>query len=878
MRYLALYEELPRAEVEKTPGRALNPACAECELGERATNRCIGADGETGGLLVVSEAPGRVEDIAGRPFMGEAGGLTRKLIKRYWTGPVVLDNAVRCPAGREGLKDKHVVSCRPYLAETIREATPSRVVTLGPWAALSVLGRGTAPFSTRRGYSWLTAGRVVPVFMLLHPSYALRNRFVRGWFEKDLEWALTADPPRPPWDADVYVVETPEDAERAVRALRAAEWSMFDVESAGLLFDASFRLLSVSFCGKGERDAWTWSAEALADPAVVKPMLDYLADPACAKGGTNVKFDMLGVFCQTRGVMPRGITIDVRLWRKLLEPEAEAKLDRMAELVGMGGMKEENKRHLDEGKEAVARILSYEKRLAKWELKKARGEKVAKEIKVPDGPLTLRELGIDAALERVIRSDDYDKDAWAYALVPPEVLYRYNARDAVATTALCEKLEPELRAVPDIARTWDTVVSGASRAVAQVESWGVACNRDAVIAFDAYLEVREQELVGKLAGYVPSGMADFNWNSRDQIADLLFHRLGLPVVKLTDGGDESTDKDSLEQLRKRHPVVGHLIDYRSVTKLRGTYARGLLPHIRSDGRIHPTLLIDGARTGRWSCANPNLQNQPRAKLNDGGVSKMVRDNFVASPGCRLVEFDYSQIEIRVAAMLSQDPVMIAILASGVDFHQKTAELISKVAWGLSPSQVTEDHRAIAKTVNFGILYGKTANTFAEEWGVTVKVAQAVIDAIFGQFQRLGVWMREQLTEARRTGEVWTWWAGNRARRRPLFRVADVDDYVRSVAEHGAVNTPVQGTANEFCVASLVKAVDWIEADAVPAKLVLAVHDSMLFDVAEEAVAEVRHMIPRIMLGHDSRGVPLKVDAKEGLAWGSLEKQKAAAAA
>ncbi len=753
MNYLPLYEALPRAAIESSPRASLDAGCTRCELYARAKTVCLGADGEPGGLLVVGESPGRNEDACGRPFIGESGGALRRVIKRYWTGgPVVLDNAVRCVPGKDGLKDKHVAACRPYLAGTLGEARPTRIVTLGAWAAYSVLGRSVAPFSTRRGYAFLTGGgKIVPVFTVLHPAAALRNRFVAQWFDADMQWALTAEPPRPPWDADVHVVESEADARLATARLREAAWSMFDVETAGLLFDPSFRLLSVSFCAQGERDAWVWGREALSDPCVVAPMLDYLADATALKGGTNVKFDMLAAFCASRGVMPRGVKIDVRLWRKLLEPEADARLDRMAELVGMGGMKEENAAHLEEGKAKVARVLSYERRKAAREAKIARGEKVSKTMSVPEGPLTLAELGIDPALERVVRSDAYDKDTWAYALVPKDVLYRYNARDAVATAALAERLEPELRAVPSIARVWDAIVEGASRAVAQVESWGVAANKDAIVAFDRYLEAREHELLNKLNGHARLE----NWNSRDQIADLLFGKLGLPSIKLTDAGEDSTDKDVLEALRTKHPLVGHLIDYRSVTKLRGTYARGLLPHVRPDGRIHPTLLLDGARTGRWSCKDPNLQNQPRPKDNDGGVAKMVRDNFVASPGCRLVEFDYSQIEIRVAAMLSGDPVMQEILRSGADFHQRTAEMIAKVAWGIDPSQVTDAHRTQAKAVNFGIIYGKTARTLAAEWGVSVSVAQGIVDAIFDRFQRLEAWRKERLAEARRTGEVWT---------------------------------------------------------------------------------------------------------------------------
>jgi DNA polymerase-1 len=252
---------------------------------------------------------------------------------------------------------------------------------------------------------------------------------------------------------------------------------------------------------------------------------------------------------------------------------------------------------------------------------------------------------------------------------------------------------------------------------------------------------------------------------------------------------------------------------------------------------------------------------------------MARDCFVAGPGRLFVELDYSQIELRVAAMLSQDPEMIRIYQSGVDYHRRTAELVSKLAWGIDPSQVQDPHRTQAKTINFSTLYGAGIASIAAKLGVTYAQAERVVTAIMGHFKVLAAFIDACKAETRRTGYAWTWWAGQRARRRPLYKIADPEDGARITAENGSFNTPVQGTANEFCVASLADCVEWIEEDGLEedARLVLPVHDSMLFEVREEMALEVAHHVRGIMLSHDSQGVPLEVDCKMGRAWGSLDK-------
>jgi len=273
-----------------------------------------------------------------------------------------------------------------------------------------------------------------------------------------------------------------------------------------------------------------------------------------------------------------------------------------------------------------------------------------------------------------------------------------------------------------------------------------------------------------------------------------------------------------------------------------------------------------------NCNEPNLQNISRPKDED---AKFARDLFVANSGWELLEVDYSQLELRVATMLCQDPKMLAIWQAGVDYHQRTAELISKVAWGIEPSEVTKEHRSKAKVPNFGVIYGMTAKGLAQKLGCSVREAEKIINAIKGEFKVFDKWCKAQVELARNTGFVWTWWAGERARRRPLFSIADNDSGRRINAENGAVNTPVQGTASDFCLASITELVPWLINSKLPAELVLTVHDSIMFHVRSDVVEEVAHNAQRIMTQWESAGVPLVVDMKRGESWGSLEDYKLA---
>ena len=847
---LPLYPAAPLAAVENpsTTGQEVNPQCRRCGGYEGTKTVCMTADGEPGGLLVVGSMPGREEDLVGRPNVGRSGQLVRRLVEAHWKGPVAHDNALRC-YGAAGLEEpkKAVPLCRGYLSRTFRECVPTRVVALGDLAMEAVLGRSVPSLSVRRGYGWIygVGSSPVPVFLVMHPTAATKNRFLRLRFEEDLRWALTTPTPAAPaWDGETWVVQTAEEAESAAADLRAKAWVSVDAEWAGVMFEDDFTVLCVGCHGRGDRHVWQWDEAALTDPDVRAPLASLLSDPRVPKVGQNVKSDANAVWA-AHGIELRGLKVDTMLVRSMLESDALRGLDTLGELCGMGGHKDEAVAAVDE---AIA-LIRKARRTAEV------GDKLPSLFPV------IENQWVDAAVRL-----GGDPRRFAYGLIPRKTLLAYNARDCVATSGVAETQLEQLVEQPDIARAWETVVRPSSWAAAQIERWGIAASLPALKQFETLVTQKKAEAQKRLDAY---GVG-FNGGSSKQVAALLYDRLRLPCLEYTKKGAPSTDASALEKLKGRHPAVDAILAYRKSDKLLGTYAVGLQQYVRSDGRIHANINLDGARSGRTSMDDPNLQNLPSEKK-DEVYGKMARDCFVASPGHKLLSADYSQLELRVAAMLSGDDVMTDFFRRGVDIHQGSAMLCSQMIWGIPPEAVTKEHRAKIKPINFGILYGKGDQTLAEELHSTVEEAQKIREAIFGKFRKLRAWIDDCTAEAQRTGYTWTWWDGRRARRRDMFRLADPDDAVRSRAQNGSYNSPIQGTASDFCTMSATAVSQWIVENGVPAMLVAIVHDQLLLDVREDCVDEVALEVRRIMRGWNSLGVPLEVDLETGEAWGSLGK-------
>jgi uracil-DNA glycosylase family 4 len=783
------------------------------------------------------------------------GKLIRRAIEAHnLPQPVRFAFAVRCYPGGRDVSSAHIKACGQYLRQEIEDTRPSRIIALGQDAAEALLGRAINAQDVRRAYGWLTvAGADVPVMCVLRPLRAIQNKHLRKWFEADMKWACVAHPYMPgglyppPYARTFTLIETVIDSIAACNQLAQSAGFAFDVETEGRLF-LDQRLLSLAAAPLSKDESapiYVWDKSALTQPAITQPLRALLSNKDVPKAGHNLKYDILAVenFLKCR---VQGICLDTMLQWKLFYPDAFGALGIVGEVVGMGG-------HKDEAGDA----LEDELKLMRAKPKKAHPKQLAMfDAQAELSPAPQADpFNVEEATRRA--RENHPK-SYAYARLQPELLWRYNAADALATARLAILFDERFDNDPDLDQVYKQVTEPAIRGVAHLEQNGVAADLDALRTFQSYLYLAQDSARAALRTY-----GDFNPDSNPEVAELLFKKMGLTPPKVTDGGNPSVDKEALEALQEHHPVVRDLLEYRKLAKMRSTYADGMLAHIKPDGRIHTTYRIDGARTGRMSSAEPNLQNIPSAKSDLGRMAKNI---FVAPYGYKLMQFDYSQLEVRIAAMLSADPDLKRALLSE-DIHRATAAMVFNKA----PELVTDDERRFAKTIVFGLLYGMGDETLAGKLHIVKAEAARIRNAILGRFKRLAKWIEERIAETSSTGYAFTQWNGKRARRRPLWGIGEREGMFYSTAKNSSVNAPVQGTASDYCLASLAACVQWLEDDAVPAKLVLTVHDSLIFEVRNDSVHEVAEQVRRVMCGWPSDDVQLKVDVEIGQAWGNLKK-------
>jgi DNA polymerase-1 len=386
--------------------------------------------------------------------------------------------------------------------------------------------------------------------------------------------------------------------------------------------------------------------------------------------------------------------------------------------------------------------------------------------------------------------------------------------------------------------------------LAEMEHTGVLVDRQALAAFGQMLSERIddcQALVYDLAG------EKFNINSPKKLGEILFEKLGLPPAKKTKTG-YSTNIDVLNKLRDQNPIVQAVIDYRALTKLKSTYADGLLKFIADDGRIHTTFQNTVTATGRLSSTDPNLQNIPvRTEL--GGE---IRRMFVPKPGCVLVDADYSQIELRVLAHIADDAIMQEAFRSGEDVHRVTASQV----FGVPPEQVTPEMRRSAKAVNFGIVYGISEFSLSEDIGVSFGEAKAYIQSYLDHYAGVKAYMSSVVENARESGYVTTLMG----RRRNLPELHSSNFNVRSGAERMALNTPIQGTAADIIKLAMLRVRDALRDAGLDARLILQVHDELIVETPEAEAEQVCRLVEAEMEQVCDLSVPLIAEAKTGKSW------------
>ncbi len=428
----------------------------------------------------------------------------------------------------------------------------------------------------------------------------------------------------------------------------------------------------------------------------------------------------------------------------------------------------------------------------------------------------------------------------------------YAAEDADVTLRVHEALFPALQNEPRLLELYRDI---------ELPLAGVlfAMERHGVLIDSALLAQQSHELGQKMMKLEAEAHAlakqPFNINSPKQLAEILFERERLPVVKKTPSGTPSTDEEVLQQLALDYPLPKLILEYRGLAKLKGTYTdklpRMVNPHT---GRVHTSFSQATASTGRLASVDPNLQNIP-IRTPEG---RRIRAAFIAPPGYRIVSADYSQIELRIMAHLSGDARLLQAFADGEDVHRATAAEV----FGVAPGEVGSDQRRVAKVINFGLIYGMSAHGLARNLGLERAAAQSYIDRYFARYPGVARYMDETRQLARDKGYVETWFG----RRLWLPDIRAQQAGRRQGAERAAINAPMQGTAADLIKLAMLAVTRWIDAERLATRLVLQVHDELVLEVPEGELALVRERLPQLMAGVAELSVPLLAEVGVGANW------------
>ncbi|MBI3316169.1 MAG: DNA polymerase I, partial [Candidatus Omnitrophica bacterium] len=430
-------------------------------------------------------------------------------------------------------------------------------------------------------------------------------------------------------------------------------------------------------------------------------------------------------------------------------------------------------------------------------------------------------------------------------------VFRYGCQDSDVTYRLSRLLRKKLEE-KDLWHLFEEIEMPLVAILADMEFCGVAIDLKLLSGLSADME---KELLALTRKIHKEAGAEFNINSTKQLAEILFEKLGLPVVKRTKTG-ASTDVEVLQELSEIHSLPKTLLKYRELSKLKSTYVDALPLLVNPEThRVHTSFNQTVTATGRLSSSDPNVQNIP-VRTEEG--RKIRRAFIAASKDATLMSADYSQIELRVLAHLSEDKHLIQAFQEGADIHRYTASLI----FNASMTEVTGAMRDSAKTVNFGVLYGMGAFSLAKSLRITNDAARDFIKAYFDRYPRVKKYLDETLEKARKEGYVSTFFK----RRRYIPEILSKDPRMRSFAERTAINAPMQGTASDLIKIAMRRISERLTKDRFEAKMILQVHDELLFEAPKRELEKLTAMVSSQMQGAASFKVPLKVDVKAGPNW------------
>ena len=436
--------------------------------------------------------------------------------------------------------------------------------------------------------------------------------------------------------------------------------------------------------------------------------------------------------------------------------------------------------------------------------------------------------------------------------VSVETATGYSAEDADVTFQLHGALWPRIEGDAKLKYVYAEIEIPVSGVLLEMERHGVLIDASLLATQGGELGAKMMQLEAKaheLAGQ------PFNLGSPKQLGEILFGKLQLPVVKKTPSGAPSTDEEVLEKLALDHPLPKALLEHRGLSKLKSTYTDKLPRMVNpATGRVHTNYAQAVAVTGRLSSTDPNLQNIP-VRTAEG---RRIREAFIAPPGSKIVSADYSQIELRIMAHLSEDKSLIEAFAAGEDIHRHTASEV----FGVPLDDVNAEQRRYAKVINFGLIYGMSAFGLAGNLGIERAAAQSYMDKYFQRYPGVAAYMERTRLEAKTNGYVETVFG----RRLWLPDIGSANQARRQGAERQAINAPMQGTAADLIKLAMIAVHEWLHRENLATKLVMQVHDELVLEVPEGELAAVKPAVEKLMTGVATLAVPLVVEAGVGGNW------------
>jgi uracil-DNA glycosylase family 4 len=819
--------------------------CRDCEL-HRYARRPVPGDGPVpADLMIIGEAPGAEEDRLGRPFAGAAGKMLNEILKKYGSDrkDVYVTNVCKCrPTDNRDPKNEEYRACLPKLQQEVKDVQPKVILTLGRIALQALTGK--SKITKARGVATRSELLDMDVLPTFHPAAVLHgNANYLSYIERDVQKAVewTRKGRKSMVCTSYHLATTWKEVDEIVQHAQYVKRFSYDIESMSLdprIPSARVLLLGIGFdpgdacvipIGHPDSPFKRWKGTMVGK-------LQRLFNSPAIKIAHNAKFDIQYLEETLRLNIADPIYCSMLAHYLIDETRGTHALKTLVwDYTDMGG---------------------YDEPLRDW----------------------FEEHGM------------VSKSSRDYSRVPLDVLYPYCAADCDATLRIYEKFDDAH--TPAQRKLMTEFFAPALRVVIAMERHGMFFDLEYNAKLEEVLPARAAEFVDRMRKlYRPEveeveqrmsqrefkkrfdklksdrGKANaqpkrviFNWGSDDQIRELLFDTMRLPhdPEHKTDAGNISTDEDALLYILERQdcPLVEDLLDWRKLDTLHSTFVRGLREKVGLDGRIHGEYNLQGTETGRLSSNNPNMQNIPRTPL--------IKNQFIAPPGWVIVQADFSQIELRVAAMLSGDATMIQLFLAGGDMHLETASRV----YAKPKEEITKEQRTLAKRTGFGILYQRGAKAISVETGVPESEAKQFIKDYYILYPGIANWVDAQKRQVRKTGQVTT--PFGRIRRLP--GAFSDDKATRAEAERQAVNTPVQSTASDLTVRSMI--ILHKRFDPAKARLVGNIHDAVKIYARVECTESVCQLCKQVMenipgLPKILTTVPITVDIEYGQRWGDL---------